>query len=79
MSSKKRTAVDGREARWRKVPCQWRRPQPLEVTEPLASISLVASVAGYVPEGPATVGATVAFALHAVATLATRCVRRTRE
>ncbi len=79
MSGKKRTPVDGREAGWRKVSWQWRRPRPLEITEPLTSISLVVSIAGYVPEGPATLSAAVAFALHTVATFVTRCVRRTRE
>lgn len=79
MSSTQGTPIDGRDARWRTISWQWRWPQPLEITGPVTSGLLLAMVAGYVPEGPATLGTTAAFALHAVATLITRCLRRTRE
>ncbi|MFF9023223.1 hypothetical protein [Streptomyces eurythermus] len=78
MSGKKQTRVDGRGAGWREIPWEWRRPRPLEITGLVTSVSLVAAVAGYIPEGPATLSTAAAFALNSVAAFLTRCVRRSR-
>lgn len=79
MSGKKRTSDNGQRAAWREIPWEWRRPQPLEITGLLTVIPLVAAVAGYVPEGPATLSAAAAFAVNSLATFVARCVRRTRS
>ncbi len=61
---------------WRTVHWQWRRPRLLEVTGSLTALPVVASVAGYVPEGTAAHLAAGWLAVNAVVGLAARCVRR---
>ena len=86
MSSKTRTGAR-RESRsanvgapqWRPVRWQWRKPHILEITGSLTGVPVVASIAGYVPEGAPALSVAGAMALHLVADLVARCVRRTRD
>ncbi|WP_435604719.1 hypothetical protein [Streptomyces sp. bgisy130] len=67
------------ERHWRMVHWQWRRPRLREVTGSLTALPVVASVAGYVPEGTAAHLAAGWLAVNAVVGLAARCVRRNRS
>ncbi|MEV7294807.1 hypothetical protein AB0N79_24825 [Streptomyces microflavus] len=81
MSSKTQTGTQSSTSapQWQPVHWQWRRPRFLEVTSSLTALPVVASVAGYVPEGAPALAAAGAFAFHAVVGLAASCVRRTRS
>ncbi len=86
MSGKTRTGTQRKSRRsrrstpeWRPVRWQWRRPHLLEVTRSVTTLPAVAVVAGYVPDGGPSLGVAIALAVHTVADLATRCIRRTRE
>lgn len=65
-----------REGGWQPVRFQWRRPNPLDITEAGSALTGAAWLAGYVPEGLPSHIALGIVASHAVARLAARCVRR---
>ncbi|MGW1162737.1 hypothetical protein ACWD48_31965 [Streptomyces sp. NPDC002519] len=85
MSSKKRTGTQSERRapsvgapQWRPVRWQWRKPRLLEVVSSLTTLPVLVAMSGQVPEDASSLGVTGAVALHAVANLAARCIRRTR-
>ncbi|MFI1700104.1 hypothetical protein ACH419_29560 [Streptomyces bobili] len=64
---------------WKRPGYAWRWPSTLELSRCTAGLTLAATVSGFVPDGPATVGAAVLIAVHSVAELVGACFRRTRR
>lgn len=61
---------------WQHTPFSWRRPSVRDLYRCFSGLVLALTVTGQVPDGQATLGATVVLISYPVIELATGCVRR---